>query len=74
MRQRRGVEDFGMRLVFRGQYYEKISRGFGTAAFFLRGVILKLLLLLFFFFFCRARWLMPPDVPQPVRRIVLTLL
>jgi hypothetical protein len=28
----------------------------------------------FFFFFCRARWLMPPDVPQPVRLIVLTLL
>jgi hypothetical protein len=27
-----------------------------------------------FFFFCRARWLMPPDVPQPVRLIVLTLL
>jgi hypothetical protein len=24
--------------------------------------------------FCRARWLMPPDVPQPVRLIVLTLL
>jgi hypothetical protein len=23
--------------------------------------------------FCRARWLMPPDVPQPVRLIVLTL-
>jgi hypothetical protein len=23
---------------------------------------------------CRARWLMPPDVPQPVRLIVLTLL
>jgi hypothetical protein len=28
----------------------------------------------FFFFFCRAQWLMPPDVPQPVRLIVLTLL
>jgi hypothetical protein len=27
-----------------------------------------------FFFFCRARWLMPPDVPQPVRLIVLSLL
>jgi hypothetical protein len=27
-----------------------------------------------FFFFCRTRWLMPPDVPQPVRLIVLTLL
>jgi hypothetical protein len=24
--------------------------------------------------FCSARWLMPPDVPQPVRLIVLTLL
>jgi hypothetical protein len=24
--------------------------------------------------FCRARWLMPPDVTQPVRPIVLTLL
>jgi hypothetical protein len=23
--------------------------------------------------FCRAWWLMPPDVPQPVRLIVLTL-
>jgi hypothetical protein len=28
----------------------------------------------FFFFFCTARWLLPPDVPQPVRLIVLTLL
>jgi hypothetical protein len=28
----------------------------------------------FFFFFCRARWLMPPDVPQLVRLIILTLL
>jgi hypothetical protein len=28
----------------------------------------------FFFFFCRARCLMPPDVPQPVRLIVLNLL
>jgi hypothetical protein len=28
----------------------------------------------FFFFFCRARWLMPPDVPQSVPLIVLTLL
>jgi hypothetical protein len=28
----------------------------------------------FFFFFCRVQWLMPPDVPQPVRLIVLTLL
>jgi hypothetical protein len=28
----------------------------------------------FFLFFCRARWLMPPDIPQPVRLIVLTLL
>jgi hypothetical protein len=28
----------------------------------------------FFFFFCRARWLMPPDVPQPVRLIVFILL
>jgi hypothetical protein len=27
-----------------------------------------------FFFFCRAWWLMPPDVPQPVRLIVLNLL
>jgi hypothetical protein len=27
-----------------------------------------------FFFFCRAQWLMPPDVPQSVRLIVLTLL
>jgi hypothetical protein len=26
------------------------------------------------FLFCRAWWLMPPDVPQPVRLIVLTLL
>jgi hypothetical protein len=24
--------------------------------------------------FCRARWLMPLDVPQPVQLIVLTLL
>jgi hypothetical protein len=31
----------------------------------------RVLLLLLF---CRARWLMPPDVPQPVRLIVLTLL
>jgi hypothetical protein len=29
----------------------------------------KTLLLLF----CRARWLIPPDVPQPVRLIVLSL-
>jgi hypothetical protein len=31
---------------------------------------LQVLLLLF----CRARWLMPPDIPQPVRLIVLNLL
>jgi hypothetical protein len=31
-------------------------------------------LFFFFFFFCTARWLMTPDVPQPVRLIVLTLL
>jgi hypothetical protein len=29
---------------------------------------------LFLLLFCRARWLMSPDVPQPVRLIVLTLL
>jgi hypothetical protein len=28
----------------------------------------------FFLFFCGARWLMPPDVPQPVWLILLTLL
>jgi hypothetical protein len=37
--------------------------------FYLRdgGAVLLLL-------FCTVRWLMPPDVPQPVRLIVLTLL
>jgi hypothetical protein len=38
------------------------------------GVATALTRHLLFFFFCRARWLMPPDVPQPVRLIVLTLL
>jgi hypothetical protein len=35
---------------------------------------LALTVVVLLFLFCRARWLMPPDVPQPVRLIVFTLL
>jgi hypothetical protein len=37
-------------------------------------VLISSVMFFFFFFFCRVRWLMPSDVPQPVRLIVLTLL
>jgi hypothetical protein len=37
-------------------------------------VLLGFYAVLLFFFFCRAQWLMPPDVLQPVLLIILTLL
>jgi hypothetical protein len=47
----------------------------GDKSAYIQNVKLRFLFFFFFFFFfCRSRWLMPPDVHQPVWLIVLTLL